>query len=166
MILTKEIVLSSVWKNQIRLVAGKVLLPQGNDMYALSPKTMAAFEDASSENRHSLENLNLGVSNGFILNHLNELRDAGEFNLAKGKRVISFCINSNEAKEAFKDARNFWLSKGVPDSNIVNGVRESKKFGRDELGVLLKECHEMLKEKYLTCPEVNKKNEMSYEVSM
>lgn len=151
--LTNKVVMDAIWRNQIRLIAGRVLLSQGNDAFFVCPKTIAAFENAASENRHSLRNLNIDCSPGFILNHINELRELGRLNLAKGKRVINFCINSYEAKEAFKDARAFWLSKGVPGPEITDGSRSSKKFEQGHLEELLKECHEMLKVKYSSIPE-------------
>lgn len=143
--ITDDELMLAIWKNQLRRLATGVLHHYIGGEYGLVNDDRYWYLAASSEhilNRHRVTDV---VTKMHLRKRIVDLIQKGRVHSPYGEDVLTFCVDCGDAKRAFEDARDFWLSKGVPQG-MTDGKCNTAKI--DRFCELVKECQDMLEDKY------------------
>ncbi|WP_027858399.1 hypothetical protein [Marinobacterium jannaschii] len=137
--------LDAVWENQLRLLSRTVLHKYMGGSYGLACGDDFWFYASSSEHIVSRQRVTDLISKKHLRSRIVSLINEGKIHSPNGDRVLGFCIDSDLAREAFSAAREFWLSKGVPEghsegrANTVRGI---------DFDAIAAECEGMLLKRF------------------
>ena len=132
--------INEIWLNQLRRLSKRVLHHYMGDRYGVVPDDKFWYYASSDEHFVKRERITDAIGKKQLRNRIIKLIENGKIYSVYGKQLLTFCIDSDLAWEAFIDARNFWISKGLPTGNDCVQV--------PNLEDLICECHSMLLKKY------------------
>ncbi|BBB29338.1 hypothetical protein [Neptunomonas japonica] len=143
--ITDENLLNAVWENQMRLLAKGVLHKYNGGFYGVVCDDEYWLFASMAEHMASRQRITDLIKKPHLRSRIARLILEKKIYSVYGKSLLTFCINSDHAKAAFKDARQFWLSSGVPE-----GYSEGKAnvVSLPYFDVLADECESMLINKY------------------
>lgn len=105
----------AIWENQLRLLSRGVIDFYVGGGVGVCKDDEFNYQFASSEHRNSRDRVTTEIGRQQLLSRLRALRDRGTIQVYKGGcDLLTFMLPGGMAREAFHDARNWWLSQGVP----------------------------------------------------
>jgi hypothetical protein len=134
-----------VWLEQLRTVASGVLNDYTRDRTGLCCNDDSGYFIASDIHIAHRSRITDRISTAHLRKRLVRLIGSGTFVWAFSK--CTFLIDSDAAKAAFKDAREFWLSAGVPEGSS-NGSMNVIDNSSIKLEELTEELQKLLIQKY------------------
>jgi hypothetical protein len=137
--------LDAVWHNQLSLLSGGVLhrfIGGGN---GVCRDDDFWFWSASSEHVSFIQNITKSIGRQQLRARIRRLIERGHIYSGSRADLCTFMIDDLNARAAFHDARQFWLSQGVPEGS-TNGVINSTII--NDLEGKTAQCLSMLMDKY------------------
>lgn len=130
--------LEAIWQNQLRRLSRAVLSKYLGGRYGLVDDADFWYKSASSEHRISRSNITEEIGSQQLLKRLRELHKKGLLSTSHAG-FLTFYIAGNNAEEAFKEARQWWKNKGVPEG-IEDGACRTTPMDENTVKELSLEC--------------------------
>lgn len=146
--ITDEQLLESIWQNQMRCLSDGVIDQYVGNKFGLGSDNEHQYFNASSEHIAHRQRLTNAISKQRLRIRIKKLLDEGKLNTAYKHTLLTFFIDSEEAKEAFHAARSFWLENGVPEGGNETRSMKTTKMTTAEFESLREQCSEMLLERF------------------
>lgn len=133
----------AIWTLQLKQLSSDVLQRYVGDKYGLVPNDDTWYKNASDIHLCERQKITDKLGKQQILKRVRKLID--EKYIAWAHQNLTFFIDTKQARKAFVVARDFWLSKGIPEGFGDKGMRC---VSLDNHQHLVNECFEHLQEQF------------------
>ena len=138
--------LQAMWLNQMNRLASGVIHTYAGSAYGVVNNDNFWYESCSSEHRISRERITQKIGKQQLMKRINALVDNGHV-ASSYKDRLTFYIPGKQAKEAFEEARNWWMERDVP-TGIVDSVCQTKSMPKEQYQAMCAECADYLRAKF------------------
>jgi hypothetical protein len=143
MSISDEELLRNIWVNQLRILAGNVTIRHCNSRFGVVSDDEYNFSRVSAQARISCDRITDVLGHDQLKRRIRRLCDRGHIRPYGGQDMSHFFITGDMAMEAFREARNWWMNKGVPTGWTGEGSYKSSPLPAQE-DIMKWECEDHL----------------------
>ncbi|MEQ5834193.1 hypothetical protein [Marinobacter sp. NFXS9] len=147
--------IQAIWKNQIRLLSGSVVMRYVGGMYGVCRNDDFWYVSNSSEHRCSRQNITRVLGEQQLWSRIKRLYQEGHLSSKYHGELLTFFIDGELAREAFSAARNWWLARGIPQG-MENGASRCVPLSENQYQAMQKDCFADLMDMFPSPPEKTK----------